>query len=210
MDERLPESADFVGPSGNVTPKYETGNPVARALVRRFLRQIDDCVGLLRPSSILDVGCGEGVVTQRLASLSGAPTLGVDLGTDALRSEWRRREARELSFQEASAYALPFADDSFDCVCAMEVLEHLERPREALTELTRVASRAILVSVPNEPAWRIVHLLAGRDVRRFGNTPGHVNHWSARAIERLVSEFAQVTDVRRPFPWTIVLAEPTS
>lgn len=53
-----------------------------------------------------------------------------------------------------------------------------------------------------------VHLLAGRDVRELGNTPGHINHWSSRAFADFVSEYATVTRVRRPFPWTVVVAKP--
>jgi ubiquinone/menaquinone biosynthesis C-methylase UbiE len=153
------------------------------------------------------VGCGEGIVTERLAAVTGARTIGVDLGTDELTEHWRRREGGNVSFQPASAYDLPFDDGSFDCVCALEVLEHLERPRDALAELARVSRKSILLSVPREPVWRAVHLLALRDVRSLGNTPGHVNHWSSRDFERLVSGYGRVTRTRRPFPWTIVLAE---
>jgi hypothetical protein len=70
-----------------------------------------------------------------------------------------------------------------------------------------VSRKSILLSVPREPVWRAVHLLALRDVRSLGNTPGHVNHWSSRDFERLVSGYGRVTRTRRPFPWTIVLAE---
>ena len=160
------------------------------------------------PESVLDVGCGEGVVTERIADSTGADTVGVDLGTDELQDEWRRRERERLAFRPASAYDLPFADGSFDLVCALEVLEHLERPRDALAELARVSRRALLVSVPREPLWRISHLLALQDIRSLGNTPGHVNHWSARAFEELVGGYGSVTRARKPFPWTVVLAEP--
>jgi 2-polyprenyl-3-methyl-5-hydroxy-6-metoxy-1,4-benzoquinol methylase len=162
------------------------------------------------PTSVLDVGCGEGVVTERIATSTGAETVGVDLGTDELQAEWRRREGDRLSFRPASAYDLPFEEGSFDLVCALEVLEHLERPRDALAELARVARGAVLVSVPREPLWRISHLLALQDVRSLGNTPGHVNHWSARAFEELVSGYGRVVRVRKPFPWTVVLAGPGS
>ena len=159
------------------------------------------------PESVLDVGCGEGVVTERIAASTGADTVGVDLGTGELQAEWRRREGERLSFGPASAYDLPFEDGSFDLVCALEVLEHLERPRDALAELARVSRRAMLVSVPREPLWRISHLLALQDVRSLGNTPGHVNHWSARAFEELVSDYGRVVSLERPFPWTVVRAE---
>jgi 2-polyprenyl-3-methyl-5-hydroxy-6-metoxy-1,4-benzoquinol methylase len=177
-------------------------------LLERFLGTLDTAVRELGPASILDVGCGEGVVTERLAAVTGAPTIGVDIGDERLQEEWRSREGGRLSFQPASAYALPFPDRSFACVCTIEVLEHLERPRDALVELARVAERALLLSVPREPLWRIVHLLAGRDVRNLGNTPGHVNHWSARELERLVAPVGRVVSVRKPFPWTVLVAEP--
>ena len=79
----------------------------------------------------------------------------------------------ESLFPDGSAYDLPFADGSFDLVCAIEVLEHLERPRDALAEMSRVARRALLLSVPNEPGWRISHLLAGRNVRALATRRAH-------------------------------------
>lgn len=202
-----PERADFVGPTGNATDKYASRNPLTRRLLERFLRDVDAAVDEIRPESILDVGCGEGVVTERLAHRTGATVVGVDLDDEHLVAEWRRRETGSLTFRAGSAYDLPYEDATFDCVCALEVLEHLERPHDALAEIARVARRAFVVSVPREPLWRISHLLAGRDVRDLGNTPGHVNHWSARGFERLVSDYGRVVRVRRPFPWTVVAAE---
>jgi 2-polyprenyl-3-methyl-5-hydroxy-6-metoxy-1,4-benzoquinol methylase len=175
-------------------------------LLSRFLEEIDRSIRLAAPASILDVGCGEGIVTERLARAGDAQTVGVDLGSAELREQWSRREGNRLSFQAASAYELPFEDASFDCVAALEVLEHLERPRDALAEIVRVSRGTVLLSVPREPLWRVVHLLAVRDVRKLGNTPGHVNHGSARGFERLVSEYGRIVRTRRPFPWTVVLA----
>ena len=207
--QRTPSLSDFVGPSGNASDKYGSRNPLTRLLLRRFLAEIDSSLRELEPGSILDVGCGEGVVTERMARLTSAHTVGVDLGDENLRAQWGRREAPGLSFRPASAYDLPFEARAFDCVCALEVLEHLERPRDALSELTRVARGALLLSVPREPLWRIAHVLAGRDLRSLGNTPGHVNHWSPEDFERLVSEFGNVISVRKPFPWTVVVATPS-
>jgi len=197
---------DFLGPIGNATAKYESSNPVVRRLLNRFLRHVEEAALSLHPSSVLDVGCGEGVVTERLARLlAPAEVLGVDADEGHLKDEWQARTATNLSFTTGSAYELPFADDSFDLVCCMEVLEHLERPHDALAEMSRVASRALLLSVPNEPRWRISHLLAGRDIGSLGNTPGHINHWSKRSFVSMLSRYGTVEEVRSPFPWTMVL-----
>jgi len=180
---------------------------VTRALLDRFLREIDTSLAYIRPSSILDVGCGEGVVTSRMARLTGVTTVGVDLGVPALEAEWRQREGGLLSFEAALTYELPFDDGSFDCVCALEVLEHLERPRDALAELTRVSARMLILSVPREPIWRLAHMVAGRDLRALGNTPGHINHWSSRAFRQLLARYGTVRRLARPFPWTVIVLE---
>jgi ubiquinone/menaquinone biosynthesis C-methylase UbiE len=198
---------DFLGPIGNATPKYQASNPVVRHLLNRFLRRVDEAAANLRPNSVLDVGCGEGVVTERLAQrLAPAKVLGVDAGETHLKAEWDSRSASNVSFAAGSAYDLPFADGSFDLVCCIEVLEHLERPRDALAEMSRVAGRALLLSVPNEPGWRISHMLAGKNVRALGNTPGHINHWSKGAFAELVSDYGRVEKVEGVFPWTLAVA----
>lgn len=198
---------DFLGPIGNATAKYEASNPVVRLLLNRFLGRVDEAAANLDPTSVLDVGCGEGVVTCRLAQLlAPAEVLGVDADEERLSEEWRARSAPNLSFRAASAYDLPFEDRSFDLVCAIEVLEHLERPHDALAEMSRVAGRALLLSVPNEPGWRISHLVAGRNVRSLGNTSGHINHWSKAAFRGLVSEHGSAR-VEGVFPWTVAVVD---
>jgi ubiquinone/menaquinone biosynthesis C-methylase UbiE len=156
-------------------------------------------------SSILDVGCGEGLLTERIAGLRpNCGVVGLDVGDPRLRAEWERRRRDNLSFRAGSAYSLPFEDAAFELVCGFEVLEHLERPAEALAELARVASRHLVVSVPREPLWRLMNVLSLRYVRALGNTPGHVNHWSRAGFVTFVQAAGDVTRVRTPLPWTIV------
>lgn len=93
----------------------------------------------LKPASLLEIGVGDGVVRQYLkahtpiayTSLDIADDLGADVSGDVR--------------------ALPFADASFDAVCAFEVLEHLpfEDFEKALDELARVARRYVIVSLPH-------------------------------------------------------------
>ncbi len=197
--------ADLQGPAGNTYDKYGTRNPVARFLVSRFLAAVEDAVREASPRSLLDVGCGEGVVTERLArAVPATRVVGLDVADPDLVAEWERRRGGKLEFHPGSAYALPYGDDEFDVVCALEVLEHLERPADALTELRRVAARHVVASVPREPIWRVANVASGRYVRELGNTPGHVNHWSSRSFRRFVERAGAVVAVRTPFPWTVV------
>lgn len=63
---------------------------------------------------------------------------------------------------------LPFDDNSFDVVTALDVLEHLDNPHGALQELFRVAKKSVLISLPNmhyiEFRWRFLrgHGLSGK------------------------------------------------
>ena len=197
-------TADRGGPVGNTYDKYGTKNPVSRFLVDRFTRRVREHVRGLAPASLLDVGCGEGVVTSQLAAtLPAARVVGLDVPDPALASEWA---SRPEEFVEGTAYELPFEDGSFELVTALEVFEHLERPGDALREMARVSRGHVLVSVPREPLWRIANVASGRYISALGNTPGHIQHFSRRGIERLVATEARVTNVTGPLPWTIVVA----
>jgi hypothetical protein len=88
------------------------------------------------------------------------------------------------------------------------VLEHVPQPERALAEISRVCRGAAILSVPREPIWRAGNVARGRYLRDWGNTPGHVNHWSSRAFERFVAGQLAVTDTAHPLPWTMVCARP--
>lgn len=196
---------DLQGPAGNTYDKYETRNPVARHLVAGFLKEVDAHVRWSSATSVLDVGCGEGIGTVRMAGvLPEARVVGLDVADPGLLAEWEKRAHPKIEFVAGSAYDLPFEDDSFDLVSAIEVFEHLERPERALSEMARVSRRGILLSVPWEPVWRGMNMAAGRYLRERGNTPGHINHWTRRRFVALAGTAGEVVAVRRPFPWTMV------
>jgi ubiquinone/menaquinone biosynthesis C-methylase UbiE len=188
---------------GNVYDKYGTKNPVARALMRGFLRAVTDLYGRVAPASVLEVGCGEGKLAQHLLESAPRPSrfviTDVDLGCLASGLD------PLLEARAASAYTLPFEDASFDLVVCCEVLEHLEHPERGLAEAVRVARKAVLVSTPREPLWRALNVARGRYLRDLGNTPGHVQHFGRRSLVRLVESRLRVVETRTPVPWTVVL-----
>jgi 2-polyprenyl-3-methyl-5-hydroxy-6-metoxy-1,4-benzoquinol methylase len=90
--------ADLQGPAGNVSDKYGTKNPVVRFFVTRFLEAVDSAVGELAPSSLLDLGCGEGILTERIAlSRPEAPAVGLDIAHPDLAGQWDLRRAANLA-----------------------------------------------------------------------------------------------------------------
>ncbi len=101
--------------------------------------------------SVLDVGCGPGTITADLAAVvAPGDVVGVDASAVVLeeaRAVAGERGLTNASFAVADAYALPFADATFDVVHAHQVLQHLTDPVAALREMRRVAKPGGLVAV---------------------------------------------------------------
>jgi 2-polyprenyl-3-methyl-5-hydroxy-6-metoxy-1,4-benzoquinol methylase len=191
-------------PTGNTFDKYGSTNPVVRRLMSRFERDLGELFTRAAPESVLDVGCGEGILTEQWAGAAGR-VVGIDLDDPKLAAEWAARARPNLTFQAVPPGDLPFEAGEFDLAAAIEVLEHVPEPERTVSEMARVARRHLLVSVPHEPLWRILNVARGAYVRDLGNTPGHVNHWSRRGFVELLGRYGEVAEVRSPFPWTMLL-----
>ena len=192
--------------TGNTFDKYGSTSPVVKRLMAGFHRQLDDLFARAAPNSILDVGCGEGVLVCEWAERIGdGRVVGIDLDDPQLHAEWEKRRRPNLEYRVQKAEDLPFENDEFDFASAVEVLEHVPEPDHTLAEMARVARRHLLVSVPREPLWRGLNMARGAYLRDWGNTPGHLNHWSKRAFVSFLRTVGKPIEVRSPFPWTMVL-----
>ncbi|MEA2391108.1 MAG: hypothetical protein QOK31_1217 [Solirubrobacteraceae bacterium] len=192
--------------TGNTYDKYGSTNPVVRRLMSGFERTLHELFTQVSPATILDVGCGEGVLTAQWAdSRSVKRIVGIDLEDPKLQGEWEGRRRPNLEYRTMRAENLPFADGEFEMASAIEVLEHVPDPEHTVAEMARVASGHLLVSVPREPLWRALNMARGSYVRQLGNTPGHLNHWSKAAFVRLLAQHGTVVEARSPFPWTMLL-----
>jgi 2-polyprenyl-3-methyl-5-hydroxy-6-metoxy-1,4-benzoquinol methylase len=192
--------------TGNTYDKYGSTNPVVRRLMASFERTLDELMQRAEPRSLLDVGCGEGVLVHRWArSLPDSRVVGIDLQEESIQAGWAQHQAPNLEYRTMSAEDLPFADGEFDLATAIEVLEHVPDPEHTLAEMARCAERHLLVSVPREPLWRMLNMARGAYLGQLGNTPGHLNHWSRRSFARLLRQHGEVVELRSPFPWTMLL-----
>jgi 2-polyprenyl-3-methyl-5-hydroxy-6-metoxy-1,4-benzoquinol methylase len=196
--------------TGNTYDKYGSTNPIVRRLMAGFERTLGGLFERVDPASVLDVGCGEGVLVHRWALARPAMrVVGFDLEDPALQAEWERRRAPNLEYRILRAQEpFPFAEGEFALATALEVLEHVPDPEHAVAEMARCARGGhVLVSVPREPLWRALNVARGAYVRQLGNTPGHINHWSRRGISALLGRHGEVVEARSPFPWSMVLAK---
>jgi SAM-dependent methyltransferase len=193
MPRKPPQSSNY--------EKFQTSNPVVRALIGRFFARVRAIVEEVQPGSLLDAGCGEGETLAHLGGLLPPRVAAVDVSPEAAEHTADRFPFAEVAVE--SIYDLPFADDSFDLVLCLEVLEHLRDSRIAVAELARVASGTIVVSVPHEPFFRVGSLVRGKYVRTLGNHPEHINHWNPRSLRRLLEPDLEVVSLNRSFPWLV-------
>ncbi|MCW3012878.1 MAG: class SAM-dependent methyltransferase [Solirubrobacterales bacterium] len=194
--------------TGNTYDKYGSTNPVVKRLMANFEGTLEELFKQAAPTSLLDVGCGEGVLVHEWAkAIAPGRVVGIDLEEPSIQAGWAQRQAPNLEYKVMHAENLPFADDEFDSASAIEVLEHVPDPAHTVAEMARVASRHLLVSVPREPLWRGLNMARGAYLKELGNTPGHVNHWTKRSFVELLSRHGEVVEARSPFPWTMLLVK---
>ena len=152
------------------------------------LARVQRVLGMLRglqPANLLDIGSGRGAFLWPLIdAFPELPITGVDTlphrvaGLQAVRAGG----VTTLTAVLADATRLPFADQQFDVVTMLEVLEHIPATRAALAEVSRVTARALILSVPahadNNPEH--IHLFDGPTLtgllREAGMAHANVEH----------------------------------
>ena len=104
---------------------------------------------------VLDVGCGEMITTRKIPG-----AVGMDLDQGDVRG---------------SVYAIPYHDDTFDCVTLLEVIEHLKRPGRALSEIYRVLKPRgrLIILFPNDFTFKLAWFLTGK-WSEIGRDRGHI------------------------------------
>lgn len=93
--------------------------------------------------SLLDVGCGGGILSEEFARL-GCHVTGIDPSMASLETAQRHAEQQhlEIAYQAAPGEALPFEAASFDVVICCDVLEHVDDLKKVLSEAARVLKPA--------------------------------------------------------------------
>ena len=183
--------------AGNYYDKYNSKNPIVRILMGRFFNVLLGFVKKLDIISCLEVGCGEGNVINKIKGIVNVKGSDID---EAVVDKARSLNP-DVDFLVESVYDLQRKDDSFDLVIASEVLEHLDDPIMGLNEIKRVSKKYCLFSVPNEPLWRIANIMRLAYLKDYGNTPGHVQHWSYKGFRRMLKESFNHVVMKRAILW---------
>lgn len=205
-----PEQEDFAH-------KYteEGQGKIGRKLLDNYFKSVQDLVSKSKITNrkkvnAIEIGCGEGFSTQRLREfLPNNVKLQASEFVKDLVPKAQKRNPQVKVFQE-SIYETKHADNTFDLIFLLEVLEHLDYPDKALEELARIIKPDgyLVLGVPREPIWCGLNIARGKYLKHFGNTPGHLNHWPSFRLKKFVSSnFGPIVAKNSPIPWTQVLAQ---
>lgn len=189
---------------GTGSDKYESKNPLAKYLLRQFDNSIAELVNIAKPKTILEVGCGEGHVTNILLNHSQANIQAMDISQTIVDIAKNAINSPRVDFQQFNIYDLA-EKQLADLVVCCEVLEHLEAPETGLLRLAEKAAPYAIISVPREPLWCLLNFVRGAHVKHLGNSPGHIQHWSQQAFIQFVEQQFEIVSVKAPLPWTVLL-----
>jgi 2-polyprenyl-3-methyl-5-hydroxy-6-metoxy-1,4-benzoquinol methylase len=195
---------------GNAFDKYGSVNPLVRRLMGGFEASLEELLQMVKPSTVHEVGCGEGFWVMRWNEANIAAR-GSDFSAKVIalaKQNAGQRGCTDNLFRVRSIYELDPVEDVADLIVCCEVLEHLSDPRAALLRLQQMKRSHLIFSVPREPLWRILNMVRMKYLSAWGNTPGHIQHWSKVGFVNFISEYFHVLSVRTPLPWTMVLCRP--
>ncbi len=138
--------------SGSLTPEeWHDWFSVQAGWTRPTRTWLYQQAGLTTARTVLEVGCGTGVIAGELASLTSARIIGLDLNIRALA--FARRQGDDASYVQGDAHILPFPDDSFDVVVCHYLLLWLADPARGVREMARVVRPAGPVLACAEPDY---------------------------------------------------------
>jgi ubiquinone/menaquinone biosynthesis C-methylase UbiE len=191
---------------GNYYNKHKSNNPVVILLMRLFHNDLFKYIEAIKPKTLLDIGCGEGFTTMEI--IKKFPMINVEMREYDPEMVGKAKQLHgSLQVKHGDITFIKEPNNSYDLVLATEVLEHLETPLKAIEELKRVSCRYVLITVPNEPYWRIANILRGSYLASLGNTPGHIQHWTKNQLRNLLRRYFKKVKIKTSTLWNIALCE---
>ncbi len=184
-------------PQDHMEHLYSSTNPLVRFVHNQRLDSIAAALPKNGRLKVLDAGCGEGHLLNRMhEKYPDNDYYGVDVTKVALERAKERVPFAKLEPMDLSD--LKFADESFDVVTITEVLEHIIDYENIAPELVRVLKKGgvLIITFPNEFLWTLGRFLLGR---RPVKVLDHVNAFNPRMMKEIIG-LKIVYERSLPFP----------
>lgn len=146
---------------------------------------------------ILDIGCGIG---KHLGSIKNfEEKYGIDPSELAIKEA--KKEFPECKFIVGSAYNLPFADNFFDFVYSIDVIEHLKEPEKMLKEAKRVLKKGgiFILQTPNYPIKRIYDFINWINPYSWRKTlrddPTHFSKFTYFKLKSILKKYFKILEL---------------
>jgi 2-polyprenyl-3-methyl-5-hydroxy-6-metoxy-1,4-benzoquinol methylase len=139
-------------------------------------------LGKMVPAPILDFGCGSGVLVKALRA-KGIEAYGIELDRRPIRENIPGEIQDYIHLYDGSC-PLPFADEQFQSIIAIEVIEHIPKYDEVLEEIARITKRNFVMTVPDMSAIPICHHNHVVPWHLLEST--HVNFFTQTSLERVL------------------------
>ena len=158
---------------GKESGYYEEGYVLRYIIFWNILKALKT----LQFDSLLDVGGSEGYMCGAIRHLFGVRVRSCDLSREAGQ---RATEIFNVEADTVDGVSLPYADNSFDVVLSSETLEHIPDYSKVLNELLRVATKAVIVTVPHDGPEKIAQIIRDKVPH------GHLHDFTLESLRDLV------------------------
>lgn len=148
---------------------------------------------------VLDLGCGDGTHASMVRKFFDGNIYAIDPSEEII--EQAKRNYDNIFFKVASAYDLPYEDNFFDVVYAIDVIEHLKEPKKMLSEVRRVLKKdgIVIFQTPNYPIKRFYdfyNVISKNWRSRFSDDPTHFYKFTALHLKKMCSEYFKVLEFK--------------
>ena len=197
---------------GNFYNKYESKNIIEKYIISNYFKTILKLCEKNSINNFIDIGCGEGKWLNEF-SKKGFTCIGTDHSDEVIDLAKKNSLTKDLNIFKSNIYDKNFTsiinkkinETGIKNLFFLEVLEHLNNPSNIIDKLFKIDFNNMIITVPNEPLWRILNCCRLKYLKDFGNTPGHINHFSSNKLKVLLSKNFKILDIKLPVPFLIFL-----
>jgi len=147
---------------------------------------------------ILDIGCGDGLLLQQVQKEKSVTGAGIDLSTIAIEKAKQKTFNLDLRCLDLITQKIPYDDNSFDVLIALDVLEHLLIPENLLLEMRRVNKKSVIVGVSNFSSLPArLQCMLGKVPENNKSNKGHMYWFNWQELNNMIEKTKlSIKDIR--------------